>query len=299
MIIRTAAEVDNLSGAELQSLALLNLSWKSGWLDIQGPKGVSSHRGHLQFKTSGFPTKFSNQRFTSREEYLKFRLKRKLGRKDGVLVDAEGKKELKAIKDAELKKQIEERKTKPLITFTASFRVRIEEWTPNPKNAIHFLVGGYRGRNERESEKPDIWEFQRAPDSPSQRICLQRAALNGKDLLAGLNLLDTYEDKLKEVQAAIARLPKLPDGVRIEGASGKKITLGQMMIVDQYNGGYIYLRLTTQDGVKCVKVTASGYDFMFRLSDLVRLCHIMEDRNSYEVVRKEKRSSPQASVKMP
>jgi hypothetical protein len=286
VIIRTPEELAPLTLAQLEELARENLTWRREWTAFNA-------RGHAAFKDSGHPNNWDGKRIANRTEYLKERLTRRLkrSRKDQVIVlyDKEGKAEAERLKKEEEAKLLAERAKKPLVKnlkqeVKAETKARIEEWTKTPSEAVHFIVTlGGQGRRHGVNLPKDVWMFQRAQDSPSQRICMQQGALKGKDLIEGLKLLEGKNEILEQIEA-LARQLELPKGVNLGTTDLQNI--GRLQLEDKWGGGYFVFTKEERYGATCVKVETQGRQFHFRISDLYALAEVLGDEDDYVVVKK-------------
>lgn len=288
MIVRTEAELNQLSATQLESVAATSLSWESRWIDVQGIQGVSRgnpHSGHFQFKTQGYPGRWDNKVFTSRSEYLKHRLSKKLRRGgDGeVLYDKDGKKDAK-------KALIKERDSRPLakrLDFAVQITAKatLEEWLGrSTSKPVRFKIWTPASNKHNTPYKEDgIWQWQRDAKSPSNRICTQNIAMNGAALMAGLHVMAGQDERVKKARELLGEI-ELPPGITLTGMDVS--TVGALSVPDPYNGNNNVWRLGMKDGVRVASLAAQGYGFTFRLSDVLALETLLGNPAKYEIVEK-------------
>lgn len=238
--------LETLNMAQLEKLAEAWLTWDRRYIDMvpanrtlgYNERRLFSYEGHAQFKTAGYPGQFDNKTFTSRQEYLRHRLRK--------VVRDQGAKERRAAKVAEEAK-------KPRVQVKASQNIVIELKDVRP-NGHTFTIA-------KEGSKLTCGQKTNGNYSKKgQTICGTKETFSAVDFEAAVEACVMY--KLPEQLAKASTKLKL-GGIRLQGDARNSIHF-------HYRDEIVYISQHTD--------TSDGDCWQFRVEDLREVINAAKKR---------------------
>lgn len=221
LVITSADQLAALSVPQIEDLAANSLSWDYRGVDSMRDTAngrLGSYQGHNRYTLSGHPAQLSGKTFTSRREYLTYRLTQRINR-TGAAYNALGKVAATAAAEAEKARKKAEREAKKKAA-AEKLAKEIAERAQTPQTFVEVVVKAavaeripnYRNKSHKINIYPEgeRMVLQRAADSDGKEICQEKVRVKRVALQAGIKALKDNKDVLK------ATLPDFPE---VEGLS--------------------------------------------------------------------------------